>query len=192
MKLAIVYFSGSGNTRHMAEAVLAGARSVAGTETVIHAIEGRDIVEGRYTNEAVIADLDTADAMIFGAPTYMGGPAAQFKTFADATSGRWYTQAWSGKLAAGFTVSASPSGDKLNTLQYFNILAMQHGMIWAGLGQLPQLEPAGINRIGFYLGAAGQAAAAPPNALDLDTGRALGARIAALGLRLTTCPKEQA
>jgi NAD(P)H dehydrogenase (quinone) len=39
------------------------------------------------------------------------------------------------KLAAGFTVSDSPSGDKLGTLQYLFTLAMQHGMVWVGLGE---------------------------------------------------------
>ena len=43
----------------------------------------------------------------------MGGPAAQFKAFADATAGKWFTSAWKDKIAAGFTVSMSPSGDKL-------------------------------------------------------------------------------
>ena len=50
----------------------------------------------------------------------MGGPAAQFKAFADATGERWYRGAWRDKLAAGFTVSSGPSGDKLNTLNIFS------------------------------------------------------------------------
>ena len=178
MKIAIIHFSGTGNTAKLAEAVLEGARSVAGVDANLHAIDGKDIVEGRYTNDALLAELDAADALIFGSPTYMGGPAAQFKAFADATGGRWYTQAWSGKLAAGFTVSASPSGDKLSTLQYFNILAAQHGMLWVGLGLLPQLDPPGPNHLGAYLGVIAQAAAEAPGELDLATGRALGERVA--------------
>ncbi len=184
MKIAIIYFSGTGNTAHMAQAVLSGAQSVSGTEAELLAISGADITEGRYVNDSILEKLDAADAIIFGSPTYMGGPAAQFKAFADATGGRWYTQGWTGKLAAGFTVSASPSGDKLGTLQYFNILAAQHGMIWVGLGQLPQLAPEGINRLGAYLGVMGQAAAAPPNDLDLATGKALGERVAKVAQRL--------
>ena len=62
----------------------------------------------------------------------MGGPAAKFKAFADATVESWFAQAWRDKLAAGFTVSGTPSGDKFSTLQYFHTLAMQHGMIWVG------------------------------------------------------------
>lgn len=184
MKIAIIYFSGTGNTAHMAQAVLAGAHSVSGTEAELFAISGSDITEGRYVNDSILEKLDAADAIIFGSPTYMGGPAAQFKAFADATGGRWYSQGWSGKLAAGFTVSASPSGDKSGTLQYFTILAAQHGMIWVGLGQLPQLAPEGINRLGAYLGVMGQAAATPPNDLDLATGKALGERVAKVAQKL--------
>lgn len=178
MKLAIIHFSGTGNTTKLAEAVRDGARSVEGIDAQLHVIEGKDIVEGRYANDALLAELDASDAIIFGSPTYMGGPAAQFKAFADATGGRWYTQAWSGKLAAGFTVSASPSGDKLNTLQYFNTLAAQHGMHWINLGLLPQVDPPGPNRLGAFLGAIAQAAAEAPGDLDLATGHALGVRVA--------------
>lgn len=178
MKLAIIHFSGTGNTTKLAEAVRDGARTIDGVDAQVHVINGKDIVEGRYNNDALLAELDSSDAIIFGSPTYMGGPAAQFKAFADATGGRWYTQAWSGKLAAGFTVSASPSGDKLSTLQYFNILAAQHGMNWINLGLLPQLDPPGPNRLGAYLGAIAQASVDVPGEADLATGRALGVRVA--------------
>ena len=178
MKLAIIHFSGTGNTTKLAEAVRDGALTVDGIDAQLHVIEGKHIVEGRYANDALLAELDSADAIIFGSPTYMGGPAAQFKAFADATAGRWFTQAWLGKLAAGFTVSASPSGDKLSTLQYFNIFAAQHGMNWINLGLLPQLDPPGPNRLGAFLGAIAQASTEAPGEVDLSTGRALGARVA--------------
>src|SRR5580704_6542774 len=106
---SIIYFSGMGHTAKMAEAVHKGAASVAGVKANLIAINGDDIVKGRYQNDAVLAQLDASDAIIFGSPTYMGGPAGQFKTFADATAGRWFTKAWRDKLAAGFTVSSSPS-----------------------------------------------------------------------------------
>ncbi|MGC4012931.1 MAG: flavodoxin family protein [Luteolibacter sp.] len=184
MKTTVVYFSGTGNTAKMAEAVLEGVRSVSGVEAELLAIEGKDIVEGRFTNEAVLASLDSADAIIFGSPTYMGGPAAQFKAFADATAGRWFGQQWKDKLAAGFTVSNSPSGDKLSTLQYFQILAGQHGMLWVTLGLLPNVEPAGLNRLGSFGGAMGQAGQLELSDLDKATGRVLGERVASTALKL--------
>ena len=83
--VSILYFSGSGRTAKLAEAVGKGAASVDGVKTDVMAIRGEDIVHGRYRNEAVLATLDAGDALIFGSPTYMGGPAAQFMAFADAT-----------------------------------------------------------------------------------------------------------
>jgi NAD(P)H dehydrogenase (quinone) len=185
--VSIIYFSGSGHTAKMAEAVNQGTASVAGVKTQLIAINGDDIVKGRYQNEAVFAQLDASDAIIFGSATYMGGPAGQFKTFADATAGKWFTGAWRDKLAAGFTVSNSPSGDKLVTLQYFFTLAMQHSMIWIGLGEMP-MQANGVNRLGGFSGAMGQAGHEPPdvapNAADKLTGEILGRRVATYALRL--------
>lgn len=181
--VSIVYFSGSGSTTKLANAVAEGAATVNGTKTNLIALAGDDIKQGRYENEAVLAQLDASDAIIFGSPTYMGGPAAQFKAFADATGGRWYHAKWRDKLAAGFTISSSPSGDKQGTLQYLSTLAMQHGMIWAGLGELP-MQPNGMNRLGSFAGVMAQAVqGSPENVLgseDKATGEQLGRRIATL------------
>lgn len=183
----IVYFSGSGHTAKLAEAIARGAESVANVKAQIIAISGDDIIKGRYKNEGVIAQIDHADAIIFGCATYMGGPAAQFKAFADATVGSWSEQKWRDKLAAGFTVSGVPSGDKLSTLQYLHTLAMQHGMIWVGTGELPA-QPNGVNRLGSWIGvmALAQPSEAPdaaPNQEDKLSGELLGKRVAALVLK---------
>lgn len=180
--VSILYFSGSGHTTKLAEAVAAGVGSIAGVTAQLIAIHGDDIVKGRYQNDAVIAQLDASDAIIFGSPTYMGGPAAQFKAFADATVGSWVQQKWRDKFAAGFTVSGAPSGDKLSTLQYFHLLAMEHGMIWVGTGELPG-QPNGVNRLGAWVGVMGlaqpeQATEVAPNAEDKLSGERLGQRVA--------------
>lgn len=185
--VSIIYFSGSGHTAKLAEAVQKGAASVAGVTTHLLAINGDDIVKGRYKNDDVFAKLDSSDAIIFGSPTYMGGPAAQFKAFADACGGKWYTNAWRDKIAAGFTVSQGASGDKLSTLHYFFTLAMQLGMIWIGLPELP-MNDKGINRLSSYSGVMAQAGQeAPdvaPNAQDKLTGEILGKRVAEYSVRL--------
>jgi len=179
--ISIIYHSGGGHTAKLAEAVAKGAASVAGVQVNTIAISGKDIVVGRYKNDAVIAQLDASDAIIFGSPTYMGGPSGQFKTFADATGGSWYGQKWKDKIASGFSVSNSPAGDKFSTLQYFHTLAMQHGMIWVGLGEMP-LQPNGVNRLGSFAGVTAQAGQespdVAPNAADKLTGEILGKRVA--------------
>ena len=185
--LSVIYFSGTGHTTKLAEAVQKGAASVAGVTTHLLAISGDEIIRGRYNNDEVFAKLDASDAIIFGSPTYMGGPAAQFKAFADATGGRWFAGAWRDKLGAGFTVSSGPSGDKLSTLHYFFTLAMQLGMIWIGLPELP-INDRGINRLSSYSGVMGQAGQEPPdvapNAADKLTGELLGRRVAEFALKL--------
>ena len=185
--VSVVYHSGSGHTTKMAEAVAQGAGSVADVKVQAIAISGKDIVEGRFKNEALMAQLDASDAIIFGSPTYMGGPSGQFKTFADATGGSWFGGKWRDKIAAGFTVSNSPSGDKSSTLQYFFTLAMQHGMVWVGLGEMP-MQANGVNRVGSSSGvrAQGGMSAAPevsPDAGDKLTGELLGCRVAGAAKR---------
>jgi NAD(P)H dehydrogenase (quinone) len=185
--LSVIYFSGSGHTAKLAEAVHKGATAVAGVNAQLIAIHGDDIVKGRYSNEEVFAKLDASDAIIFGSPTYMGGPAAQFKAFADASGARWFSSAWRNKIASGFSVSNSPSGDKFSTLQYFHTLAMQHGMLWVGLGEMP-MQPNGVNRLGAFAGAIAQAGQESPDeaprAEDKLTGELLGKRVAEFAARL--------
>lgn len=176
--VCIVFHSGHGHTERLARAVERGASSIAGTRVSCIPV---DDIDHHWS------ELDEADALIFGAPTYMGGVSAPFKTFVDSTSGRWSRQSWKDKLAAGFTNSGSPSGDKFNTLVQLATFAAQHGMVWVSLGILPRaLNERGeeLNRAGFFLGAGSQsphgapASQAPP-ALDLETGERLGARVAA-------------
>jgi len=186
-KISVVYFSGTGHTARMAEAVAAGAGSVPGATALLHPIAGSDIVEGRYKNEAVLETLDGSDAIILGSPTYMGDVAGQMKCFLDAAGSRWFSRAWVDKVAAGFTVSGGLSGDKFHTLVSFAVFAAQCGMIWVGHGSV-DYGPEGTNRLSSSLGAMGQAGQEPPdqapNAADLSAGHALGARVAAITLRL--------
>ena len=188
--ISIVYFSGSGHTTKLAEAVREGAISFDGATVHLLPITGDEIEKGRYKNDDTLAKLDASDAIVFGSPTYMGGPAAQFKAFADATGERWFKSAWRDKLAAGFTISNSPSGDKFSTLQYFHTLAMQHGMVWIGLGEMP-MQANGGNRLGGFGGFGGAMAQAgfespdiAPSAEDKLTGRLLGKRIATFAAML--------
>lgn len=190
--IAIVHFSGSGHTTLLAQAIQRGTAAVPGVTTTSIRIEPSDIREGRYSNDGVFSQLAAADAILFGSPTYMGGPAAQFKAFADATAGIWFRQGWKDKLAGGFTGSGNPSGDKLSTLQYLGVLAAQHGMIWINAAEFPSHylgKTDGVNRLGSYLGVMGQNTSAPGTPPVLDPGDALtaeayGRRVALLTFKL--------
>ncbi|MBP0021386.1 MAG: flavodoxin family protein [Cyanobacteria bacterium SBLK] len=154
VKVAIVYFSGTGHTHLMAEAIAVGANKVSDTEAELLRISGDNIEKGRWKNDETLTKLDAADAIIFGSPTYMGGIAAQFKAFIDAASSSWFAQKWKDKIAAGFTHSGSPSGDKQGTLIYLATNAAQHSMIWVNNCEMPMQED-GTNRLGSFLGVMG-------------------------------------
>ncbi len=187
-KVAIVYFSGYGHTAKQAEAVQAGAAGVAGAHVEMHVIDKEgNLPEGAFTA------LAAADAIIYGSPTYMGGPAWQFKKFADASSKPWFTQAWKDKIAAGFTNSASVNGDKGSTMNYLFTLSQQHGQIWVGTGLLPSNKKEhGSNDVNWTAGFAGALSISPSDASpdeaprkgDLETARLLGQRVAEIASRL--------
>ncbi len=178
--IAVVYHSGYGHTQKQAEAVAEGAAKTGAQVLLVPVSEA----------EARIAEINAADAIVFGAPTYMGSVSAPFKAFMDFSSSVWFTRGWKDKIAAGFTNSASQSGDKLNSLQQLSIFAMQHGMIWVGLDLLPGNNNSkgsvnDLNRLGSFLGAMAQSnndegPDQGPIRSDLETAKHLGQRVATL------------
>jgi len=186
-KVAVIYFLVQGHTRQVAQAVVDGAKSVAGTDVSLLEIVGSDIKEGRWSNESITNTCNAADAIVFGTPTYMGDTSAQVKAFIDACSEIWMKQGWKDKFAAGFTHSGGLSGDKLNTLQSLWTNAMQHSMIWISLGEL--VEGTGtenVNRLSSFAGAMAQTTYGQNdcNPGDLKTAHKLGARVATVLSRL--------
>ena len=181
--VAVVYHSGYGHTAEVAKAVAHGANLVEGIRAKLIRVED---IEKHWQ------DLDEAEAIIFGAPTYMGSASAPFKAFMDASSKVWFKQGWKDKIAAGFTHSGSQGGDKYNTITQLFTLAMQHGMIWAGLGLMPGNNSSkgslnDLNRLGSFTGAmtqsnVDQGAEAIP-ASDLKTAEHLGRRVAQVALQ---------
>jgi multimeric flavodoxin WrbA len=179
-KIAIVYHSGYGHTQRMAQSVAEGS----GGQLIAIDADG-NLPDGAWEQ------LKAADAIVFGSPTYMGGPSWQFKKFADASSKPWFVQEWKDKLFAGFTNSAAMNGDKFSTLAYMQTLAMQHGGLWVGLGILPSSSKAASrndpNYLGSYSGAIAQSPtdASPAEMLpgDLETARQFGRRVADVAAR---------
>ena len=92
-KIAIVYFSGYGHTAKQAEAVRAGAESVTNSAVSVYRINAVGDLPG-----GALEELDLADAIIYGSPTYMGGPAWQFKKFADSSAKAFFARKWKDKL----------------------------------------------------------------------------------------------
>jgi NAD(P)H dehydrogenase (quinone) len=146
MKIAIVYHSGYGHTKMVAEHIQKGASKELRQVFLLSVLEAQDNFDL----------LHQAETLVFGCPTYMGSVSAEFKKFMEVTGKFWYQQKWKDKFAAGFTNSSTANGDKLNTLQQLSIFAAQHSMLWISSGILPKFEsdkqleePSGL---GSYLG----------------------------------------
>jgi NAD(P)H dehydrogenase (quinone) len=185
--IAIVYHSTYGHTKLQAEAVQRGAQSFPGASVRLFTVEEA---------AAALDELDSADAIIFGCPTYMGSLSAGMKSFIEAAAAKWFTSAWKDKIAGAFTNSSSFSGDKLNTLVGLFINAMQHGMIYVGLGMFPSANrpedmnsvagpsPEAHNRLGSWIGPMSASfQVQPPGAPgqgDLETAELYGHRVAAI------------
>ena len=176
--IAVVYYSGSGHTKVLADAVV----EAAATRGAITALLRVDTL-----TEESWAFIDEADAIVFGAPTYMGTAPSAFHAFAEKTTGRWAEQRWHNKLAAGFTNAACKAGDKHSTLDYFATFAAQHGMNWINLGLLPGWKSttgteSDLNRFGYFNGAAAQTfsdvGTDGVHPADIATAEHLGKRVA--------------
>lgn len=182
--IAIVYHSGYGHTKVVAEAVLAGIKESDAVEGVLVPVEQ---VDEKWEL------LDGAAAIVFGAPIYMGNVSAAFQTFAEKTSKRWFEMKWKDKLAAGFVNSGAMNGDKHRGMEVLFGLSQQHGMVWVGLGLHPgnnnaNGSPEDLNRLGGFAGAYAQSnidqgADVVPSSADRKTARHLGKRVAEATVR---------
>ena len=128
-KLAIVYYSATGRTYQVAQAVEAGAQA-AGAETRLRRVRELappEVVAGNpawaaharaaaAVPEAGLDDLDWADGYVFGSPTRYGGVAGSLKQFLDSTGALWGQGKLANKAAAGFTGAQNPHGGQETTL----------------------------------------------------------------------------
>lgn len=183
LTIALPYYSGAGHTAQLAQSIATGARS---GQATAHCIDVEAMTDKDW------ATLDKAQAILFGAPTYMGSVAARYGSFLEEAGERWMDQGWQNKLAGGFTVATFGSGDKLATLQRFSIFAAQMGMIWVGptdIGAPVFPEREGVNADGGWLGLMATSARSPRGSVrsgDLETAERFGTRVAHMTSRFNT------
>jgi multimeric flavodoxin WrbA len=179
--ISIVYHSGQGHTKQIAEIL---AENLQSELSRVHLISVDEVKEQFDL-------LHQSDTIVFGSPTYFGNVSAGFKQFMELTGGFWYNQVWKDKLATAFTVSSSRSGDKLNTLISLALFAAQHSMQWISQGIMPRYcnneQTDGQNRIGSYLGLMIQSDNAreinPPHPGDILTTELFAKRILEVTLK---------
>jgi len=129
-KVAIVYFSRTGDTEKMARLVAEGVKA-AGAEPIVKSVK-----------QAAPADLLNADGVILGSPTYYGGPASEMKKFIDGTvkcHGRL-----TGKVGGAFASSANVGGGNEGTVTDLLKALLAHGMIIPGSAEGDHFGPVAI------------------------------------------------
>ncbi|CAB1129326.1 NAD(P)H dehydrogenase (quinone) [Candidatus Hydrogenisulfobacillus filiaventi] len=147
MRIAIIYYSMTGNLYDLAQEVEAGARE-AGAETRLRrvrdwlpeevyqarpeAAQARERQQGVV--EAELDDLVWADGVILGTPTRYGNVVAQLKNFLDQTGPLWAEGKLVDKTLGFFTAAATMHGGHETTVLTLSTFGYHHGMIIVPMG----------------------------------------------------------
>ena len=127
-RVAVIYYSASGNVHALAQAVADGAEE-AGAEVRRRHVEelaselviSQNQYWGRHRSivsdepVATLDDLEWADGVAFGTPTRFGNVAAQLKQFIDQAGHLWQEGKLADKVATTFTSSARATGSLVRT-----------------------------------------------------------------------------
>ncbi len=130
VKLLLVYYSRSGNTKSMAELIAKGAQSA------------RAEVEVRSVADTKVEHLLAADGIIMGSPTYYGSMAAEMKKLLDDSVARHGKL--DGKVGGAFTSSANIGGGNETTILSILQAMLIHGMVIKGDPQGDHYGPVAI------------------------------------------------
>lgn len=141
-KLAIIYYSATGHGTSMAQRVAAAAEAAGAEVRVRHVAETRDPASFAHNPAwtanyeatkdlpaATGADIEWADAVIFGSPTRFGSVASQLRDFLDGLGGLWAAGKLADKVYAGFTSSNTLHGGQETTLLTLYVTLMHFGGI---------------------------------------------------------------
>src|ERR1700758_3030562 len=153
IKVAIIYYSATGTTYHLARAVEQGA-SEAGADVRFRKVRELAPDEAIASNQGWVAhrlgaqqvagttldDLAWADAVIFGTPTRYGLPTAQLKQFLDTTGPLWVKGALVNKICSGFTSSGTAHGGQETTIVNLNTTFYHWGAIIVSPGYADPIQ----------------------------------------------------
>lgn len=129
VKVAVIYYSATGNVHRLAEGIVAGAEST-GAEVRLRKVRElappdaiarnekwvRHAEATRDVPEATLDDLEWADAAVFGSPTRFSNITAQLKQYIDQTGGLWAQGKLVDKVVSGFTSASTLHGGHESTL----------------------------------------------------------------------------
>ncbi len=160
-KVLVTYYSGSGNTRRMAEHVTEGAQETGAA------------VDMKPIDEVEVTELSDFDAIIIGSPTYYGLMSWQVKKLFDDSvkfQGRL-----KGKVGGAFSTAANPGGGRETTVLSILHAMLVHGMIVQGTPMGDHYGPVALNA---------------PDERSEEQCRRLGGGVAELAIKLFSQPER--
>lgn len=158
MQVLIMYYSRTGNTKALAEAVAKGVQEVRGVTCVVKAAQ-----------EVTKDDFLNSQGIIAGSPVYFGTMAAELKSVFDKFVG--LRSKMGDKVGAAFATSGDASGGKETTLLSILQAMLINGMIVVG-------DP--LDATGHY----GVSCVGAPDTATQANAAKLGKRVAELVLKL--------
>jgi NAD(P)H dehydrogenase (quinone) len=191
-KVLVLFYSRTGNTARIADAVAEGAAQVRFTEVEIRKVpelapeeviakvpgwkEVRDEHQQKYRSLGVgdVEELVQYDALILGSPTRYGSMSAELKVVMDATGPLWSRGALVDKVGGAFTSVSTPHGGHETTLWSIMTAMGNFGMIIVPPGYTDPLA----FKAGSPYGATATTGGGAPTGDDLAFARHQGKRVA--------------
>jgi len=169
-RILVAYYSLTGNTEQMARGVVEGIRRVPGVAVVV-----------KQVADVTKQDLDTADGIILGCPTYYANIPGKMKVVIDDWSWKMKVD-FTDKVGGAFSTGGGQVGGKEHVVTSLLLFMLSNRMIVAG----PLYRN---DKTGSVWGEPGSAAMTGPLDLgvgepELDGARRLGERIARIVQRV--------
>lgn len=191
-KIAVIYYSATGSTYQLAEAIAEGAFEAEGDvrlrkvrelapEEAVASNEGwaTHRLQTQHVPEASLEDLEWADVLIFGSPTRFGLPSAQLKQFLDTTGPLWFAGKLANKIVSSFCSSSTAHGGQESTILALNNTFYHWGAIIVPPGYIDPVQFAAGNPYGVsYASSNGTAS---PDETVLAAARHQGRRTVQIG-----------
>lgn len=163
VRVAVIYYSATGNVHQLAQSVANGAASTGAEVRLrrVHELAPDTAIDGNpawrahvdatkdSVQEAHLEDLEWATAYAFGTPTRFGNASAQLKEFIDRTGALWQAGVFHNKPVTSFTSAMNRHGGQESTVLSLNNVFYHWGCIIVPPGYTdPVLFAAGGNPYG--------------------------------------------
>ena len=170
VQVLVAYYSLTGNTERMAQAVAAGVQRVPGVVAIVKKVE-----------DATKEDLESADGIVLGSPTYFGDMAGKMKVVIDDWNWKLGVD-FTDKVGGAFSTGGGPAGGKEHTVVSLLLFMINNRMVVAG----PLYEGRTPNKGWAEFGGTAATGPSDPGISDVefDTAQRVGERVARLAKKL--------